>query len=146
MGSDLHFYFGLTLVDITATGVTRFRPEQEMLRDQQRNWETVIQTLGLRCQPMHLSMPVCREMRIDAPDHIFGEMYSGVHKVWYWEWASEHADVYLQGDAELGGLLHDFEQVPIINGLTESARFLLPIFHPYGGIKNIHFEVGTLNF
>jgi hypothetical protein len=40
----------------------------------------------------------------------------------------------------LGGLLEDLEQVPIITGLTETARFMLPIFYPYGSIKNIYIK------
>jgi len=35
--------------------------------------------------------------------------------------------------------LQDFEQVPVVTGLTETARFMLPIFYPYGTIKNIYF-------
>jgi len=29
--------------------------------------------------------------------------------------------------------------VPIIQGLNETAKFMLPIFYPHGAIKNIHF-------
>ena len=38
------------------------------------------------------------------------------------------------------GLLDkDFAEVPIIQGLNETAKFMLPIFYPHGAIKNIHF-------
>ena len=43
MNRELQFYTGYTLVDITATNVTRYRPDQEFQRNQQRNWETVLQ-------------------------------------------------------------------------------------------------------
>ena len=50
MDRQLHYYTGLTLVDITATGVTR--NGEELARNQQRNWETVVQTMGLGAQPI----------------------------------------------------------------------------------------------
>lgn len=145
MSDDLHFYTGFTLVDITATKVTRFRPEVEHERNQQRNWETAIQALGLRTQPLYIAEPVCKTLDISPWENVFGEMYAGEHKVWIFSWAVDREDIFLLENDELGGLCKDFEQVPIINGLDETARFLLPIFHPYGGIKNIHFAAGRFN-
>ena len=145
MDRGLQFYTGYTLVDITATGVTRFRPEVEHQRNQQRNWETTLQVIGLRTQPLHISNPVVKEINISPRDGIFGDMYEGIHKVWIFSWAVDREDIFLLEDDEIGGLRKDFEQVPIVNGLDETARFLLPIFHPYGAIKNIHVESGTFN-
>jgi hypothetical protein len=50
----------------------------------------------------------------------------------------ESEGVYDLPEEPLGGLLRDFEQVPVVTGLTETARFMLPIFYPYGAIKNIY--------
>lgn len=139
MDHELNFYTGYTLVDITSTGVTRYRPEQEFERNQQRNWETVLQTIGLRTQPQMIKGPVSTESNLtDGWD--FGEAYQGRHKIWIWTFAVEHSDVYLTNDDPIGGLLKDFEQIPIIQGLEETARFMLPIFHPHGAIKNIYFK------
>lgn len=146
MSDELHFYSGFSLVDITATGVTRFRPEVEHERNQQRNWETTVQVLGLRTQPLHVTGPVCKECNISQWFEVFGEMYEGVHKVWMWSWAVDREDIFLIGDDQKAGLYKDFEQVPVVTGLDETARFLLPIFHPYGAIKNIHFVLGAMNF
>lgn len=145
MSDELHFYTGFTLVDITATGVTRFRPEVEHERNQQRNWETTMQALGLRTQPLHITIPVTKELDISPWENVFGNMYEGVHKVWIFSWAVDREDIFLSGADEIGGLCSDFEQVPIVNGLNETAKFMLPIFHPYGGIKNIHFASGRFN-
>jgi hypothetical protein len=142
MSDNLHFYSGFTLVDITMTGVTRFRPEVEHERNQQRNWETTLQVLGLRTQPLYINGPICMERNISEWEDVFGEMYEGTHKVWVWTWAVDREDIFLADNDELGGLYKDFEQVPIINGLDETARFMLPIFHPHGAIKNIHFVSG----
>jgi hypothetical protein len=52
----------------------------------------------------------------------------------------EREGVYDLANAPLAGLLQDIEQVPIITGLEETARFMLPIFYPYGTIKNIYIK------
>jgi len=72
MNRELQFYTGYTLVDITATGVTRYRPDQEFERNQHRNWETVLQTLGLRTQPMMIEGPIVTESNL-ADGWEFGE-------------------------------------------------------------------------
>ena len=136
MQDGLKFYTGFSLVDVTNTGVRRGDSHE---RQQQRNWETVLQTMGLRSQPLHITDPRCVTLNVEYIKDGFGEMYEGEHKVWVWTWAVDREDIYRVGDDEMGGLLKDFEQVPIINGLDETARFMLPIFYPYGGIKNIHF-------
>ena len=139
MERELQFYTGYTLVDITATGVTRFRPEQEFERNQQRNWETVLQAIGLRTQPLMIQGPVTTESNVNDGWQ-FGEYYQGEHKIWAWTFAVEHTDVFLMEDDPLGALVKDFEQIPIIQGLNETARFMLPIFYPHGAIKNIYFK------
>ena len=144
MDHDLQFYTGYSLVDITATGVTRYRADQEFERDQQRNWETVLQTLGLKTQPLMLQDPVCIESNLNDGWE-FGETYQRRHRIWCWTFAVEHKDIYLQGNDPMAGLLADFEQVPIISGLNETARFFLPIFYPHGAIKNIYFKPGAVD-
>ena len=140
MEHQLQFYTGYTLVDITATGVTRYRPEQEYERNQQRNWETVLQTIGLRTQPHMIKGPVSAEANLDDYGWSFGEYYQGKHKIWAWTFAVEHEDIFLVDEDPIGALLSDFEQIPIIQGLDETARFMLPIFYPHGAIKNIYFK------
>jgi hypothetical protein len=145
MSDGLHFYTGVTLVDITPTGVTRFRPEVEHQRNQQRNWETVLQVLGLRTQPLHIRGPICVSEDLKEWRSAFGEMYEGIHKIWVFTWAVDREDIFLANGADRDLLEKDFEQVPIVNGLDETARFMLPIFHPHGAIKNIHFFPGAIN-
>jgi hypothetical protein len=137
----MKFYTGVTLVDITATGVTRHRVEQELERDQQRNWETVLQCIGLRAQPQLIDGPFCDEYTVDDTS-FFGEMYYGKQKVWLFSFGVEFDDVFLLDGDPVGQLDKDFAQVPIISGLDETARFILPIFYPYGAIKNIYFIDG----
>jgi hypothetical protein len=142
MGSGLHYFTGFTLVDITATGVTRGADNHR--RSQQSNWETVLQTIGLGAQPIVVAPPVILE-DINTDYLEFGEFYQGLHRAWVWHFAVEHESVFLQDDNPVGRLNQYFEQVPIISGLDESARFMLPIFHPYGSIRNIYFKLGNLH-
>lgn len=136
--TGLQFFAGFSLVDITPTGVTRSTDPDSLERNQQRNWETVLQCMNLRTQPHHIQAPMVATVDLEAFD--FGDMYTGSHRVWQWLWAVEKEEVYDLPNKPLGGLQQDFEQVPIITYLTETARFMLPIFYPYGSIKNIYFK------
>lgn len=137
--AGLYFFQGYSLIDITATGVYRGQDEGSLERNQQRNWETVIQCIGLRTQPHHVQEPVIADLT-DVGNAEFGDFYSGPQRIWTWSWAVEQDGIYDLNDHPLSGLQQDFEQVPIITGLTETARFMLPIFYPYGSIKNIYFK------
>ena len=143
MSSNVQFFQGFSLVDITPTGVIRSTGNDELERNQQRNWETVLQTIGLGAQPYDVIPPTVKTVNLDYLE--FGEMYSGEHNVWMWAFAVEHADVFTVNNNQVAGLEQCFEQVPVICGLTETARFMLPIFYPHGGIKNIYFKSGLKN-
>lgn len=138
MTDNLQFFAGFSLVDITPTGVTRGNDTNERERNQQRNWETVIQCLGLRTQPQNIQLPV--SSLVSMRDFEFGDMYTGEQRVWTWYWTVDSAEVYDLPNKQLGGLQQDFEQVPIITILDETARFMLPIFYPHGSIKNVYFK------
>ena len=137
--TNLQFFQGYSLVDITATGVIRGTDNDQIDRNQQRNWETVLQCIGLRTQPHYIQVPV-QSTFADISIAEFGDFYQGEQRVWAFSWAVESHEIYDLPDNPLGGLHKDFEQVPIITGLTETARFMLPIFYPYGTIKNIYFK------
>lgn len=136
------FFTGYTLVDITPTGVIKDRNQQEFKRNQQRNWETVLQCIGLRAQPMHM----VTKSEMDNLDHYeFGEMYTGQHRVWSFAFTVEHEGVFLKDHDPLYYLDESFDQVPVICGLEETARFILPIFYTAGAIKNIYFKIGQIS-
>jgi hypothetical protein len=133
-----NFIAGYTLVDITETGVTRDRGTQELERNQQRNWETVLQCIGIRAQPMNMVSKV-EELDLDYLE--FGEMYTGKQRVWSFGFLVEHKEVFAKSNQPLGLLDDSFDQVPVITGLTETALFMLPIFYTSGAIKNIYFKI-----
>lgn len=140
----MYFYTGVTLVDITATGVIRHTTVDEIKRNQQRNWETVLQCIGIKAQPQIIEGPYCKTVTIDETN-IFPDIYFGEQKCWFFSFGVEHEDVFLIGDDHVAGLDEAFARVPVICGLEETARFMLPIFYPYGSIKNICFMKGRIN-
>lgn len=131
-----------TLVDITATGVVRSTGNNDLERNQQRNFETVLQVLGLRTQPHIVRWP---DTEIISPETVkfwFGEMYTQEpQRIWTFYFSADYPGAYSDAISPVGHLLKDFEEVPVITGLTETARFILPIFYPQGAIKNIHLMV-----
>jgi hypothetical protein len=138
MQTQLEKFTGFTLVDITATGDVRGHDQHR--RDQQRNWETVLQVIGLRAQPVELQEPYSWVMPVEHWE--FGDFFAGEHRVWVWLFAIEHVNAFASDLGPTALLEESFEQVPVIQGLDETARFMLPIFYPYGSIKNIYFKSG----
>lgn len=138
---SIEYFIGYTLVDITETGVTKDRDTNYLARNQQRNWESVLQCIGLRAQPMNM---VQSTKSADLDNYDFGEMYTGEQKVWSFAFTVEHQGVFERAGDSLALLNESFDQVPIISGLEETAKFILPIFYTSGAIKNIYFKIGTL--
>jgi hypothetical protein len=128
-----------TLVDITPTGVIRDLPGQELQRNQQRNWETVLQCIGLITQPNVLRAPSIVDIS-NIENLSFGEFYKGPQKVWTFTFGVDREDVFRRGNDEFANLEDSFDQVPVVTYLTETARFMLPIFYTQGAIKNIYFN------
>lgn len=132
-----------TLFDITATGITgHFKPSRlpfedqagqaitdlqtwNHSRNQQRNWETVTQVLGLRTQIAWI--PPIRDA-------------SG----WMFEFEPDNDQVFASGDDVLALLRADCQGVPMITGLEESTD-LVPWLDALGDRPNIWFGVSPLN-
>jgi hypothetical protein len=139
--SNIEYYRLYTLVDITKTRV--IRNDGTLQRDQQRNYETVLQAIGLVTQPNEVQAPVKTHAHMEWLE--FGEFYRGEHTVWVWQFSVDHSNVFTIGTNPVGRLAEVFDQVPVITGLDETARFMLPIFYPYGAIKNVYFKKGYLD-
>jgi len=137
--NTLYLSSGWTLVDITNTDVVTY---DSVSRNQQRNWETVIQVLGLRTQLMLLRPPTVIE--VDVSTLHFGSAYKGKHKVWEFKFGIEFEAVFAGNDRPYGTLENDFVNVPIITGLTETATIHTPTFIVAGEQTNIFFETLSL--
>lgn len=126
--------YGVSFVDITATGVTR---GDNKLRNQQRNWDTVLQIFGLLTQPLVLEQPTLYSY--DNQDKFEGsELFNIIGskhrftislmrpdtKFWVFCIGSEH-----QGVLQKEKLLELFDLIPVINGLDETIQLEPCTFH-----------------
>lgn len=107
-----------TLVDITETHARR--GEDPKAYKQQQNWMTLVQTLGLRCNPI----VVHQEQEQETASQLgLGTSYKGKQTVWTVVFDFEHAS-----DEDLELLDQDFDLVPIAADLDESVELQQPIF------------------
>ena len=115
-----------SLADITNTNIQRnVRPPESSIsleewnfrRNQQRNWDTVIQLLGLRFQPMDITTPVKLEKQRPAAFG-FGWAYGPVDNVNIWKFRCRY-----EQEVDLWLIRSDFNHIPIITGLNESIKF-----------------------
>ena len=142
MEQRIYNYILFSLVDVTKTNHLHNSTSNELARDQHRNYQTMIQTLGLRTQPHINEKPEIYEVdNIKHGQYKFGETYQGKHKVWQLSFNVEYPDAFMDKDNNSIGLLEeDFDQVPVVSMLNETARFILPCFFSYGPLKNIYFK------
>jgi len=107
-----------TLVDITETNARR--GDDKFKINQQANYMTTMQTVGLRVNPVPKSV-------ISSVENInnlgFGTAFKGEHRYWIFKFSFE-ADNGLT----MQTLEHDYNLVPIISGLEETVNFKDPIF------------------
>lgn len=117
-----------TLADIANTGAKRNQDPHAY--KQYQNYLTVLQTIGLRVNPTVEKDPVIVN---DYPK--FGTAYKGSHTVWKLPIEIEYEDALT-----MEMLINDFDFVPFITGLTESAEFDKCVFRTQDTrLKNIVF-------
>lgn len=133
MSRDFSLY---TLVDITETGVLHNECSE---RDQQRNYQTVVQTIGIHTQPVAIQQFT---QESDISNLNFGADYKGTHRVWMLRFSVDYDGIFENQKGRTGILADAFNEVPIIVGLSETARFILPCFFTTGPLKNIYFKEG----
>ena len=104
----------LTLVDITKTDARR--GDQSDLYKQQQNFFSVVQTISLRANPIVADKPSVEKINIKGLG--FGSNFTGDHDVWSLVFSFEQ-----EGSHSINLLKEDFEMVPFIAGLSETAKF-----------------------
>ena len=137
MDVQQYLYQGFTLIDITPTGVISYSPQNELKRNQQRNWETVQQILSLRTQPTILETD---NFVADLKDYNFGINYTGTQHIWTFIFGVDYSDIYQEGNDKFGLVKYDFKITPVVMGLTETAKPNLAMFEPKGPWNNIYFK------
>ena len=136
----------ITYFDCTATGTKSYRKLQNSYvdnsgksistlddwnfsRNQQRNWETILQCVSLQTQPMNVSEPQIIKKKENT--------------LWTFSFGIEHRGIFTKDDDQLGLLKEAVHGVPMIVGLDETYRegFLLPYLIAKGDNQNIVFDI-----
>ena len=112
-----------TLVDITATGVGRPYQGSQIELNQNRNWTTLNQCIGIRSIIEYNNTPSVET--VDVKGLGFGSNYKGKHKVWTFRFETDQPHVF--GD-EFSLLIEDMDQIPVIKKLTESVNIDTAVF------------------
>ena len=144
----------LSLYDITQTNISFRKRSNEIIRDderraraQQSNLETILQIINMRSQPENISEIIRHRVDInDIGNYNFGYTYTGQYHdinqiaVWSFTFSVSHVDVFNNGLDELGYLLTDSDQVPMITGLDESFTLSRQISIS-DETRNVYFEI-----
>ena len=139
----------VTYFDCTQTNTTSYRKiknsntfttakEWDYSRNQQRNFETVTQIIGLRAQPINLEIP--HNVKVDLAEHKFGTDFTGVQAVWSFTFTVEHTAVFDRDNTSLRALVLDMDNIPCIIKMTETVTIVSPVFRSQGTSSNIYFE------
>jgi hypothetical protein len=125
-----------TLVDITHTGQYRLEPGKEADRWREQNFNTVLQTLGIRTNVTYVYKPTLIEVRGSK----IGFDTDEIIRVWRFDWATEQGYTYEVDGDPVGMLKDDFTLVPYIKGLSELMEQEYAVFVTQGSNKTIVFE------
>ena len=134
-----------TVVDITETKVYRNNPNVlQQARQQQQNFNTFMQILGLRANIYYDKSPVKIE-NADISQYDLGtSIIDQKQTIWQFDFTVEYDGAFAEGESQTTGLINDFDLVPIITALDETARINNNVFLTTDQkYKNICFKLHT---
>jgi len=124
-----------TLVDITNTGQYRNEHGKESARWKEQNFNTVLQTLGIRANILYNSKPIPTEVG----GRVIGFDTDEILRVWRFDFSTERDNLYENNGDPVAFLKEDFNLVPYIDGLDELLEQNYSVFVTEGPTKNIVF-------
>lgn len=124
-----------TTVDITNTGQYRTEAGKEQLRWKEQNFQTVLQTLGIRANVLFTQKPIVSEMK----GSLVGFNTDETIRVWRFDFNTEREQLFEKDSNPIGYLLEDFDGIPYISGLDESMQQNYDVFVTDGLARNIIF-------
>ncbi len=125
-----------TFVDITHTGQYRAEIGKESARWKEQNFNTILQTLGIRANIHFHNDPIIIEVR----GSLVGFEADQVVRLWRFDFYTERNQLYKEADDPVKYLKDDFELVPYIQGLDELLTQNYAVFVTRGPYKNIVFH------
>ena len=126
-----------TLVDITHTGQSRHEVGKESLRNKEQNFNTVLQTLGIRANIHYSVIPTVTEVK----GRLIGFDTDDIIRVWRFDFTTERDFLFEKDNDPVGHLIDDFHLVPYIAGLDEAMEQPYAVFNTTDPGKNISFFV-----
>lgn len=124
-----------TLVDITHTGQHKSEPGKEIARWQEQNFQTIMQTIGLRANVTYNRPPEI----LEVGGRVVGFEFDDIVRVWRFDFYTERDGLFEFNGDPVELLKESFELVPYINGLNELMEQQYAVFVPYGEHRNIVF-------
>lgn len=135
LGGDMDFFTAYTLVDITDTGVSDPAPSKSY--NQAQNLNAMIQMIGLRTQPVMIS--VDRIENDSLSDYDFGSNFTGTADIWMLKFATERS-----GYTTESTLISDSNGLPVATGLDETVTISPAVLNSTSATaKNIYFVQHT---
>lgn len=125
-----------TTVDITNTGQYRAELGKEAARWKEQNFQTVLQTIGIRANLAGYLKPEVLEVN----GKTVGLEINDIVRVWRFDFETEREFLFEVDGDPTGYLKQDFEMVPYIAGLDESMTQNYDVFVTDGQSKNIVFH------
>jgi len=122
-----------TLVDITHTH--QYKPSAGINQWQEQNFNTVLQTLGIRSNIIYNHGPAVMEVK----GSLVGFNTEEILRVWRFDFYTEQENIYEKNGDPVGALKEDFILIPYISGLTESMDQQYAVFNPEEPGNNISF-------
>lgn len=124
-----------TTVDITNTGQYRSEPGKESERWKEQNYQTVLQTLGIRANTIPLEKPKLVKIK----GSLLGFNTNQIINVWEFSFETERDYPFGTDENPVEFLEADFNGVPYISGLDESMEQNFDVFVVDGLSRNIVF-------
>ena len=125
-----------TLVDITHTGQHRNEFGKEDDRWREQNFQTVLQTLGMRSNISYRNSPTVTEVG----GRLIGFDTDEIIRVWRFDFNTEQEFLYEEGEDPVAYLKQDFHLVPYISGLSELMEQNYAVFNTGDPGANIVFH------
>jgi hypothetical protein len=125
-----------TTVDITATGQYRAEAGKELDRWREQNFQTVLQTIGLKANISYYNKPVM----IEVKGSVVGFVTDEIIRVWRFDFYTERDFLFEQDSNPVGYLIEAFDTIPYISGLNESMQQNYDVFVTEGPARNIVFQ------
>jgi hypothetical protein len=129
-------YMIYTTVDITNTGQYRSEPGKEAARWKEQNFQTLLQTIGIRANISYNKPPE----QVQIKGTMLGFETTNIVRAWRFDFYTERDGIFEKNGDTVGCLISDFEGVPYISGLDECMEQNYAVFVTEGPARNIVFQ------